>query len=367
MSRAIFLLLLLASFSSWGWEIQFNPRYEMVGSDGGSVDQPLLNRLVYKGSLSEELGRHFKFYFEGFGDLDSSSPDQREWSREGQQFFVQEASLEFKKSWLFVKVGRQAARWSDSWALPSLDVWTARRLNRMYVDPLPEQLIHSDGAVVSIVRQNWSVDVAGMWRVAENVYPEPYPKTLPVDTDGQNFGARLKGQWDGLQVGAIGARADKKSTLGVFGNYAFDSFVPKFEIGEQRNDQNEDVIVTRNLQFGSAGIDFFWGDWVVTPQITAYKGLDPSVPDPYAESLLYLNISWTHKNHELQSQNYWYTSHRESFASLIYTYYFRQKMGLSGFIQNYDGEPWTITGDFASQTGGFLGGVRLSYNGDFIF
>lgn len=44
-----------------------------------------------------------------------------------------------------VRIGRQPIRWSQSWTLPSLDIFSGRRSNRLFLDPLIDQFTTHSG------------------------------------------------------------------------------------------------------------------------------------------------------------------------------------------------------------------------------
>ncbi len=103
---------------------------------------------------------------------------------------LQEAYLEYKQESYFIRVGRQALRWSESWTLPSLDIWTGRRFNRLYFDPLADQLTHSTGATFSYAQDTFSVELVSFWDLAETFFPEPIPEVTPKKET--SFGGRVK-------------------------------------------------------------------------------------------------------------------------------------------------------------------------------
>ena len=136
----------------------FNPRYEVIRQNEPGKEILIHRTLITSHFLAQSS--RAKFYIDGFGEYEGAPSSQREWRRQENRAYLQEAYVEFKGDIFFMKIGQQALRWSDSWILPSLDVWTARRYERLFVDPLPQQLSHSAGAVFTIAQEKWSADLA---------------------------------------------------------------------------------------------------------------------------------------------------------------------------------------------------------------
>lgn len=334
------------------------PRVDLVQG----TEETLIARGLLKSSLTAEKGS-FKLYLDGFGEGDTASKEMIEFRRSPAKGYLQEAYIEFKQDIFFLKLGKQSARWSESWIVPSLDVWTSRRYNRLFVDPLPEQLVHSSGVVGSVVKSNWQMDLAVMFEKSEDVFPEPLPEKMEVlEKELVHPGVRFKVQHAGFDFGLIAARALSKNTIGVQGNYAFDQWVPKFEAGMITNEQKDSLIESKNLTFATIGTDIFLGDWVIAPQLTNYKGDNPYDPNPETEYLAYLSITWTTDKHELQAQGYTNTVVADAFGGILYSYHLWQKATLGFYGQTYQGDGLNFTSLTQDRVGDTIYGVRFQWN-----
>lgn len=318
-------------------------------------------RAIFGTTLTANLS-NFNFYLDGFLETDQGSLDTREWRRAQDRAYLQELYGEFAGSSFFIRVGKQAARWSDSWSLPSLDVWTARKYDRLFLDPLAQQLSHSTGLLLSYVGSSWSVDVAFMSDVAKDRFPEPYPELFNVDDpEGVNPGVRLKLDLNGLQTTLINARALRKNYYGTAFSYAFDKWVPKTEFGYIRNEQIDPMIVKRNQYFGSLGADIFLAELTLTPQLTVSDGIDP-FQENLNEVIYYLSATYTHKKHEVQFIGYNSSEAVDTFLSLGYTYFVTKSWAFSFIMQNYQGNTGMLTEVVQDQNQGNYIGLRLQFN-----
>ncbi|MFN8790388.1 MAG: hypothetical protein ACK5Y2_02920 [Bdellovibrionales bacterium] len=326
--------------------------------DSAAADEILASRFLAQSEVTVKF-QNLNFFIDGFLEFDAASEDQKEWRRFENGGFLREAYGEFTSDIFFLKVGRQSARWSESWILPSLDVWTGRRFERLFWEPLSYQLSHSSGIVGSLVQPKWSLDVALMWDVQRDSFPQPLPRYLePLESAGANAGARLKFDLIGLQVALIGAQALDQQTQGVAASYAFEKVVPKFEAGTTYNNRDDDLILNRSLNFGSFGLDIFWNDWTLTPQITSFENEDPyRVMDP--QSLYYTALQYDSRRHQVLIQGFYNDVTEDSFVSGEYTYKFAKIWSATVFAQNYYGRTASLTSIVYDQTGGTFVGFRL--------
>ncbi len=357
---SVLLFLTFASLSAKATtEWIFNPRFENI-----SGEETVFNRAQLQSSLSVQTSS-VKFYTDIFAELDRTPKAQKQWRRGHDQLSLQEFYLEFVGDSIFLKIGKQATRWSESWILPSLDVWTARKYERLFVDPIPQQLSHSSGAVFTYVKPLWSIDIAAMGNVPQDTYPEPFPKKIEIEkTDAINPGARLKFETFGLQSTFVAARTLQVNTFGYAANYAFDSWVVKTEVGQSIDDRIDSAVI-QNLQFATLGTDIFWGNLTVTPQVTAFKRHESTL-EPDDQAIAFISFQYNKDEHELQLQGFTNTTYSNDFWSAQYTYTHQQNLSLAALAQNYDGEVGSLTGTTKDQTGGFLFGLRIQYIADLL-
>lgn len=322
-------------------------------------EEELANRLIVKSKLNGNLGP-FGIYAEGFGEFEGNE-DQAFIRRSPSHGYLQEAYFEFKLDSFFVRVGRQALRWSESWTLPSLDVWTGRRFNRLFFDPLADQLTHSTGASFTYAKDNFSLELVGIGELAENFYPVPIPDSEPEKNT--SFGGRVKWNWGGFGFSAMSAQVLKKNYYGVTGNYAFDTAVPKFEAGYV-NDTTAGLPMKRDAAFYTLGCDIFWGNWILLPQVSVFdvNGLTKNE----TQTSYYLSGQWNPNRHDVQLQIYRNATNEDSFMSASYGYNVTDYFTASAFVQNYDGLEGLYQ-IYHEITGGLVMGVRLELTGNLAF
>ncbi len=354
MLKKTFLLLILASKVS-AFEVNINPRYDFIS--GNNIQ---FNRTLLQSDMSVQSDS-FKFYFDGFAEYDFAPEENKRWRRIKNTGYLQELYGEFNSSNFFIKFGKQAARWSDSWILPSLDVWTARRFERLFVDPLSFQLAHSSGLILSIVNPTWSIDLAAMFDVPFNTLPEPYPVQTQInEPEVVNPGIRAKFSLGGLQTSLIAARAQRQNTFGISSNYAFDKFVPKVEIGGTVNEQKDNSIVSRRMAFSSLGVDIFLDAWTLTPQFTGYSNEDLASEDSN-NFLVYFSATYSRGKHEFQWQNFTNRDSTNIFYSTTYSYSMNKNWSISALVQKYQGDSFNLTAITENNTGGVLAGIGLKF------
>lgn len=352
--RFVFILFLMPAVVRA--DLTAAPRYDYIR---GNIEE-LANRLMVKAKLNTNQGP-FGVFAEGFGEFEQNQ-DQIFIRRSPARGYLQEAYLEFKLDSFFVRVGRQALRWSETWTLPSLDIWTGRRFNRLLFDPLPEQLTHSTGALFSYAKGDFSLDFVGVGEVAENFYPVPIPE---VEAEkNTSFGGRAKWSMGGFGFSALAAQVLKKNHYGLTGNYAFDVAVPKFEVGYSY-DTTADLAAKRDTKFSSIGCDLFLGNWIVLPQVSNFEVILPNGESEF-QTNYYFSAQWNPSRHDIQMQAYQNPNTKDVFASLSYGYNVTDYFTASGFVQNYDGEQglYKIYKDI---TGGPVFGLRLELTGNMVF
>lgn len=357
-----FFLLLTTWLGAARADFSIAPRYEYIAAD----NEEFANRLIIKSKLGANKG-YFGFYLDGFAEFDQNKVESA-LRRSPDRGYLQEAYLEFKKNSIYIRAGRQALRWSEMWVVPSLDIWTARRWNRLYLDPLSEQLVHPTGVSFSYARQSFSLDLVGITNLAENTYPEGVPPAAPPDADQTNGGVRVQLDLGGFHFSGIGAKQEQKYLYGVGVNYAFDAFVPKLEVGG-RTDNSPTPLYDRPQEwFAAAGADVFLGNWIFTPQVTVfdYGDLRQKSGDP--QSIYYLSGQWKVEPHDFQISGFTNPVNQDYFWSVSYSYNLSRYFSAGGFVQDYYGEKGSLQYLYRQLTGdGLVAGVRLELTGDWAF
>ncbi|WP_413560575.1 hypothetical protein [Bdellovibrio sp. HCB209] len=354
--------LLLASVSAKA-DLTLSSRYEYIG---GENKEELANRLLLHSRLSAGAGR-FTVFAEGFGDFDGAKEPSEE-RRSPHRGYLQEAYVELKTNSSYIRVGQQAMRWSDSWVVPSLDVWTGRRYNRLFFDPFADQLTHSQGVSYSYESESFGLDLVGVSKMAQTYYPEPLPETMTSDKDSETgYGGRIKINGKGIGFTALAAKAAEKNIYGMTANYAFEKAVPKIELGgSQDNSVNADPDY-KDEYFGSLGVDLFLGNFVILPMVTFYDSGRFSTSSHDYKTLYYMSMVWNPNRHDLQAQVYYNSVNQDAFASLSYGYNVTDWSTLTGFVQYYEGDGDTLFAIYKNMTGGSVVGVRFEITGNLPF
>ncbi len=356
------------ALAKWENSANLNPRIESVYADVPDWAR----RAFLKTTLLARNG-DFSFNFEGFGEYDIAQtaleplgePDLRK-SRSTAE--LQELYVDGRLGSFFFRVGRQPVRWSQSWTIPSLDVFTGRRWNRLFVDPVPEQLTHPDGVLVSYAGTAFEADLFHVIQRAENTFPVPLPDSPRLIRD--QTGARVKVRLGGFDFAFVGFRSPDDDLVGGSVSYAFESFVVKAEGGSRRYvpASNPASAVGDEAGFGLFGFDYFGnlGDLEInfSPQATWYK--EPLVTGKNIESIYYVPLRLTYKKTAFEAQYYRTGETRDSFGSLMLTReltdYKGASLKASVFHQSYAGERGRLFSLYESLTGSSLAGARLDMN-----
>lgn len=353
------LSFLLLSFAARA-DFSIAPRYEYIAGRG-----ELANRLILKSKMNASAGP-FGIYMEGFGEVEGTN-EPALIRRSQSQAYLQEAYIELKLDSIFIRAGRQAMRWSESWSIPSLDVWTGRRLNRLLLDPLSEQLTHSTGMSVSYASKIFGIDLVAVSELSEYIYPEPYPRTLiKNENNDASYGGRIKLDTNGFGLSAMGAQLIQKSHYGVSANYAFSSIVPKFEFGTS-HDRTKGLLTNRDEYFTTIGCDIFLGNVILLPQITVYDFGNLKNRSNDYQSAYYFSFQWNPNKHDIQTQFFYNSTSKDSYSSLSYGYNWSDYFTTAGFVQNYEGSDGGLYNLYEDITGGFVAGIRLELSGNLAF
>lgn len=322
--------------------------------DYAQSDRELLNRLFLKSQVNLDFN-NYSFYAEGFGNLNQVEETQTA-LRSPDRGYLQEAFFEYKGDSLYLKVGRFANRWSEMWTLPSLDIWTGRRWNRILSDDFSDQLIHSSGANVTWLWQTGSIDITGVAELAESEYPQPLPASLELtDRSKTGFGFRLRQEISPLTLTMIGARVGDKDLVGMGFNFATESVVTKFEWHYYAYDDIERTpfYELQNNYSYSLGFDIFWESLVLTPQITSFDFGPNSQSDNGFQDIYYMGIQWTPGSHRFFAQTFFNQASSDRFYFFEYTYNLNSFLSAGMYVQNYYAENpglWRAYQDFTQDT-----------------
>lgn len=348
--RKILLLFLILLPGYAGAALLLLPRADSIGGEDVFAQRVLLK------AKADYATTHWSLAFDGF--FEGNVADSKWANSRPNRGYVNEAYVEFKSSNLFFKVGQHSLRWSDMWLIPSLDVWTARRFNRVYWDPFVDQMEHSTGLSLTFVGPEWAWDLAVFPKVSQHRLPEPIPNYEPEDAPISG-GARLKFTPDQFNLSMLAARRNWETWIGAQPTYALETAVLKAEFGLISYDEKDPRFSNREQSFFSIGLDYFSGPWTITPQTTFSRvdeiggGLD------YSENLYYLSAVWQKTRHEIMGQIFSGSFNAELFLHLSYSYNYRNKFNLTGFVQNYDGDQGSLHRLFKDLTGGQVLGARL--------
>ncbi|MCM2281510.1 MAG: hypothetical protein NDI61_06655 [Bdellovibrionaceae bacterium] len=346
--RHAIALLLMAFCGSqafaWDASLELNPRAEIIGSK--SKNQATRGLLIGRSSI--EHGR-FRLAAEGFAEAELETTRARE-RRSQNAGALQEAYIDWNLGSFFLRIGRQPVRWSQSWTLPSLDLFTGRRWNRLFFDPAPEQLVHSDGILATITGADTTLDIfTNLWP-APSQLPEPFPDADKREYDPE-AGLRFQRKFGAVDSSFVYRWADELSTFGLAINYATDCCVWKTE-GGVTEDQNG---------FAMLGVDFFMGDFSILPQVTRF--LDEIATSDRSEHIGYLPIRQVFGRNALDFQLYRNFDAFDTFANLMYSYDITDHFKVGFFAQKYEGRAGRLFGVYQMLTeSGGVAGLRLEIN-----
>ncbi len=342
----IAVLLLAGPANAWAWntDLNLNPRAEWIGSK--RADQATRGLLIGRADLSDGA---LSLAVEGFVEAEAETDRARE-RRSERVAELQEAYVDYRMDAFFIRVGRQPVRWSQSWTLPSLDLFTERRWNRLFFDPIPEQLVHPDGILVTWAGAGASVDAFANLSPAVPRYPRPLPEGPARELDPEG-GFRLQYKLGGLDTSWVYKRADEISTFGTSLSFATDLAVWKLEAG----------LTGAKDGFAAIGVDFFFGDLSILPQVTRF--LDEVVTNDRNEHIGYLPIRYVAGRNSFDFQVYRNFDAFDTFGQVMYSRDITDVFKLSLFAQKYEGRPGRLFGLYQALTeGGTVAGVRLELN-----
>lgn len=351
-------------------QFEFVPRFDGWQS-GNSFDQELKRELYLRSALDLMSQRGLTAYrsrIEGFVTRDLAgesrrplgSPDIRNTRDEAD---LNEAWIDVTHDSFGLRIGRQPIRWSQSWTLPSLDIFSGRRFNRLFMDPLLDQLTHPDAIRITksgtLYDQAFDLDVVRVYKSAPIRFAQPLSNRERKDLHETAFRASAKsGLLDFAFVGShrLEPRLEKNEIVtGLQASYAFDDFVVKSEIG------NSD----RDAIFLTIGSDWFLDEWFLGPQLTVYR--DSLLLAPTGEAIAYIPFrytkdKWTFELDFLKGFGS-PTAHKDLYSSLRVTYEISSGLTVSIAAQTYQGETGRLLGQAQTLTEEKAIGFRLEYIG----
>ena len=343
-------------------QVEIVPRLETWQNDR-SLMQEIYGRLAIDGTKSYG-STSLRARTEGFASYDFAQqelspvggPDLRKSRREAD---LSELWFDASFESFGLRVGRQPIRWSQSWTLPSLDILTGRRANRLFFDPLIDQLTHPDALrltkTISIGSQTIAAELVRVYAAAPNRFAEPLKNVDRVDN--HETAVKISSRFGSFDVGLLASyrfepRVHKDDVIsGLFGSYAFEDFVFKFEAGNS----------SRDAAFEMVGTDWFWGDWIFGPQVTFSR--DPLLGTSESETLVYIPLRY--------SGNRWIfeldfmQAIRNRFVSIRVGRELFEGLMLSVAAQDYRGSSQSLLGQAEALAGGQVYGLRLEYSGGF--
>lgn len=356
---------MILGFVLWGGkagaELRLSSRYDGWGSELRSSHR-LIQQIEWIQKWSD-----FGLYADGFFDADmqnSSNPTRREASKA----YLQELYFDYTGTQSVLRIGKQAIRWSEMWTLPSLDLWTARKYERFFVDPLKLQLSHSTGLRWTYESQGHNLDVVALTDLASTSYPEPLAIDDSADKrSGLQGGLKWSSDFAGFNGAILLAHKKEDGFAGLSVNYAFEHWVPKLEFAVQKKAATATTEAYHDF-FSSFGGDIFWDEWVVSPQLTIFDFGDLRTRSNDFQSAYYLGINRTSSQWELQVQLLRNSTYEDEFASIYAAWFVKDWWTLGAFAQYYNGEDsLSVFKAMRNQIGssGSLAGLRTELNYSF--
>lgn len=328
----------------WNYRLSLTPSVEYIGGKKTQAE-----RAGTKGSFSFMYG-DWTFYSEGFVEIDGAPASEERLSHETKA--LQELNLEYKSNSFLIRFGRQPVRWSESWTMPSLDGWTARRFNRLFFDQLSEQLIHPTGTLINWNYQQFSADFFHNVEPAVNIFSRPVPNAKRIWRS--EWGAHSKMRLgSGLDAEIVYFEKFDRSLYGGALHFATDHLVPKLEIGQD----------SKKNKFAILGTDVFLGKFSILPRFTFYSAAPTIavVGDKAQSGSNYnLTVRWDDTSQWVESQGFHDSIMDANFYSLRYGLRFGKGFEFSCFAQKYEGKKNTLFGLYETMTGGTVVGTKMA-------
>jgi hypothetical protein len=306
--------------------------------------EPISSRASMKPVLDLSGG---PFRLHGEGLLEADALDKIPYAdKQRARFLPQEGYLDIDLSPLLLRLGMQALRWSESWSIPSLDFWTARRWDRYFFDPLADQLKHPIGGLMRYSSPELEFEAFASVLTPEDSYPYGLnQKTEEWKWRAPDAGGRIRARLDGWDFSPAYAYVRGKHNYGFSINMALDNVVPKLEVGA--DDTKAFFIV--------AGVDVFIDQWTLTPQVTVYR----ASPEADTDRSFYLPLRYESGRNLVEYQMLSSES-GDVFWGAEYTRSFNDIVSASVFLQDYQGLGNGLVSSFNTVVdSGWIGGLRL--------
>jgi hypothetical protein len=351
-------------------QLELVPRFD--GSQSGNSLQQEFKRELYLRSALDLMAQTdltaYRFRLEGFVTRDLAeenlrplgAPDIRK-SRDESD--LNEAWIDLTHDSLGLRIGRQPIRWSQSWTLPSLDLFSGRRFNRLFLDPLLDQLTHPDAFRITksgkIFEHAFDLDLVRVYRSAPFRFAQPVANREREDF--HETAIRTSTKIGLLDIAIVGSHkfeprlAKDEIISGLQSSYAFDDFVLKAEVGSS----------DRDALFFMIGSDYFLDECFLGPQLTIYR--DPLLLASTGEAIAYIPLrytkeKWTFEFDILKGFGTT-TSQKDLYSSVRIAYEFTSGVSAAVGAQTYRGEAGRLLGQAQSLTEERAIGFRLEYIG----
>ncbi|MCS6838753.1 MAG: hypothetical protein NZ480_07895 [Bdellovibrionaceae bacterium] len=253
-----------------------------------------------------------------------------------QPFIIQELYYETKTSEAsLIRMGVTALRWSESWLLPSLDVWTMRRWDRLFLEPFGETLIHPGGILFRTAHSPIEFDF--FWQTHRPTSRLPVPLTVP--TNGGNYQSYDPSNATGIKAGFLSDLhrfsvvfkhdfSENKFDFGIDYSYPFDHLVFKSELGQTQNSE----------KFFSAGLDVFIEGLTINPQITVVQKPTMTLSPQEQLLLYYLYLSKDMSKHNIELTVFVQENTDNYFLNFSWNLQWSKNLILSLITQKYFGK-----------------------------
>jgi hypothetical protein len=339
-TRLILLPILALSVAATASTLE--GRVESIYADGF-----LANRALAKLEFAHAQ-RQSRLYVEAFLEADAAEEIPYGDARRARAV-LQQLWFDITRARWAARIGLQEMRWSPSWIQPSLDYFTARRYDRFFLDPLPEQLKHPLGLWVRAeARSDIAIEGFASLRTPSNEVFHGAPETTLDARAGGGVRAELKAQ--GWIFQPLYAYVHGEHNYGFALSHPFPSVTPHLEAG---NNEREDFFV-------SAALDGAWKQWRARPQLTMSS---PAWSDEM-HAIVHLPISWRQGAHDAGIQLLVYEE-GDRFWSAEYGHRFESWLRASAFVQDYSGESVSLLGDYAERLPGWVVGLRVQATTNF--
>lgn len=358
--RWLSLILITVSFSSLAsaneaatGNFSYTPRLDLWQSE----QQAIARTFYLRSSLDlryEQMGfRADGFVTQEFTEDSKQSQERRRTknSADLSELFW-DGELRMDGSAWALRLGRQPIRWSQSWTLPSLDFFTGRRANRLFLEPLVDQLTHPDAAKLTYSNEFGEFEVVRVFGRSPTLMPHPFSN---IDrTDLRDIGLRVLVKSGGIDWTMLARHNEVRTDTGLLANYAFEDFVAKVEVGTSS-------LSERFLMFGT---DWFLETVTLGPQITLLE------TSTQVEGQLYIPFRYKFEQWLIEVEHLQYLGSTE----LAKDHYSSLRIGCDVFdggvisvgAQTYRGSNGRPLGISESMTDGSVYGLRFEYTGGFI-